>query len=154
MLANMKHKASVRAGFLIALLSGAGLAQTRAEILEADLRRHVETLASDAMQGRSTGTPQAMEAARYIAAELKRARVAPAGDDGTYFQKVPMVRTEYSAIPKLSLVRAPGGGSASDAVAGVDFENLANPSLDRLRDEFARVSEGTMAEGVYHVEIR
>lgn len=42
----------------------------------------------------------------------------------------------------------------SPAVAGTDFENLANPSLDRLRAEFARVSEGTVAEGIYHVEIR
>ena len=122
MLAPMKHQASVRAGCLVALLSAIGLAQTQPEILEADLRRHVETLASDAMQGRSTGTPQAMEAARYLAAELARARVAPAGEDGTYFQKVPMVRTEYLAVPKLSLVRFPETAAASMAVAGVDFE--------------------------------
>jgi len=122
MLARMKHQASVRAVVLVALLSAVGLAQTRAEILEADLRRHVETLASDAMQGRATGTPQAMEAARYLAGELARARVAPAGDDGTYFQKVPMVRTEYSGLPKLSVVRPAGTAAAAEPVAGVDFE--------------------------------
>ncbi|MFN3986114.1 MAG: DUF4384 domain-containing protein [Rhodocyclaceae bacterium] len=40
------------------------------------------------------------------------------------------------------------------AIAGTDFENLAEPSLERVRAEFSRVSNGSMAEGYYHVEIR
>jgi len=47
-----------------------------------DLRKHVETLASDAMRGRPTPSPELDEAARYIADTLDAAGVDP-GPGGT-----------------------------------------------------------------------
>ena len=58
---------------------------SRAERLEALL----STLAADSMEGRRTGTPGARRAARFLASELERYGVEPAGDDG-YFQRVPL----------------------------------------------------------------
>src|SRR5437879_3792491 len=49
------------------------------------LRRHVEELASDRLQGRGNGTPGMDLAADYIAAEFKRVGLQPAGGDG-FFQ--------------------------------------------------------------------
>jgi Peptidase family M28/PDZ domain/WD40-like Beta Propeller Repeat/PA domain len=43
------------------------------EISEPNIRRDVEFLASDAMKGRLTGTPEARKAAEYVAAEFKKA---------------------------------------------------------------------------------
>jgi Zn-dependent M28 family amino/carboxypeptidase len=57
------------------------------------IRADVKYLASDALEGRGTGTHGGELAAAYIAKQLKDAGVEPAGDNGTYFQRVPMVGT-------------------------------------------------------------
>ncbi len=49
---------------------------------------HVKYLADDRMQGRETGSPGYMDAARYVAAEFERAGLAPAGGAEGYFQPV------------------------------------------------------------------
>ena len=45
--------------------------------------------ADDSMRGRMAGSPEAMKGTEYIAGELKRLGLQPAGDNGTYFQDVP-----------------------------------------------------------------
>ena len=59
----------------------------RADRLEALLT----VLAADSMEGRRTGTPGARRAQRFLAAELARYGVEPAGDDG-YLQGIPLAR--------------------------------------------------------------
>ena len=54
------------------------------------LRRRVEYLASDALQGRGNGLPGMDAAADYIAARFKEAGLQPAGPDG-YFQTAEVV---------------------------------------------------------------
>ena len=53
---------------------------TRAQRLESLLN----TLAADSMEGRRTGTTGAHRAAEFLAAELERYGIEPAGDNGTY----------------------------------------------------------------------
>jgi hypothetical protein len=48
-------------------------------------------LADDSMEGRDTGSRGGAAAARFIAAELERAGLRPAGDSG-WFQRVPLAR--------------------------------------------------------------
>ena len=55
------------------------------------IRGDVKYLASDALEGRGTGTRGGDLAANYIAQQFKDAGVEPAGDNGSYFQKVPLV---------------------------------------------------------------
>lgn len=56
------------------------------EIAAADLNWHVSFLASDALEGRGSGTDGARLAGDYIAAEFKRFGLKPAGENGSYFQ--------------------------------------------------------------------
>ena len=58
---------------------------------QAALRAHIAYLASDAMKGREAGTPEYDKAAAYVADQMKALGVQPAGDDGGYLQKVPLV---------------------------------------------------------------
>ena len=51
-----------------------------------DLQNHVEVLASDAMEGRASGTKGALEAAKYLAQHFRDAGLQPMGDDGGYYQ--------------------------------------------------------------------
>ena len=62
--------------------------------LAPDPRGQLEALAHDSMQGRMTGTAGHQRATTYLAAELRRIGVHPLGDSGTYFQRVPIRRTQ------------------------------------------------------------
>jgi hypothetical protein len=64
---------------------------TEAAITPEDLRRRIFIYADDSMQGRMAGMPGNLRAVEYIAAELKRLGLQPAGQSGGYFQDVPMV---------------------------------------------------------------
>lgn len=50
-------------------------------------------LANDSMEGRDTGTEAYERAAKYVAAQFRTAGLKPAGDHGTFFQRVPMHQT-------------------------------------------------------------
>jgi hypothetical protein len=59
----------------------------------AALRSRLATYAADSMRGRLTGTEDHRRATRYIAEELRRAGLRPAGDNGSFLQRVPLVVT-------------------------------------------------------------
>lgn len=65
------------------------------------IRAHIDFLASDALEGRGAGTRGGDIAARYIAAQYVRLGLLPAGDDSTYFFKVPVV--SFTPEPTLAL---------------------------------------------------
>jgi len=52
---------------------------------------HLEFLADDALEGRAPGTRGGELAAKYIAAQFQRLGLEPAGDSGTWFQRVPII---------------------------------------------------------------
>ncbi len=62
---------------------------SEALIREQDLRRHVNRLASEEMEGRMTGTRGELLATEYAASVLSRLGLKPAGDGGSYFQSFP-----------------------------------------------------------------
>jgi Zn-dependent M28 family amino/carboxypeptidase len=57
-----------------------------------------ETLSSDGMEGRDTGSAGYQRAADYVAKRFKAAGLDPAGEGGSYFQSVPM--HEISVDPR------------------------------------------------------
>ena len=67
-------------------------APTSPEITAADLMTRLYIYADDSMMGRRGGTPYNLKATDYIAAEARAMGLVPAGDSGTYFQTMPLVR--------------------------------------------------------------
>jgi aminopeptidase YwaD len=63
----------------------------------------MEFLASDALKGRGSGTPDEFVAATYIASELVQYGLEPAGDQGTYLQRATVVRRKLARAPLLEL---------------------------------------------------
>jgi Zn-dependent M28 family amino/carboxypeptidase len=59
---------------------------------EARIATDVRTLADDRFEGREAGTRGYDLAADYVAKRYRELGLAPAGDDGTYFQAVPLLR--------------------------------------------------------------
>ncbi|MQA90649.1 MAG: M28 family peptidase [Gemmatimonas sp.] len=70
---------------------------TAASIEADDLRLRIGLLAADSLLGRDTGAPGLRTAADYLAAEMSRLGLEPAGDDGTYLQRVPLERRSTAA---------------------------------------------------------
>jgi len=67
-----------------------------ASIKEADLKKDIFELASDAFRGRRAGTIDEMRAAVWVAQKAQEAGLKPAGEDGTYFQFYNIHRTRVS----------------------------------------------------------
>ncbi|HXE05204.1 MAG TPA: hypothetical protein VN579_04395, partial [Bryobacteraceae bacterium] len=55
------------------------------------IRAHVKYLSSDNLEGRGVGARGGRLATEYIASQLQAEGVKPSGDEGTYFQRVPLV---------------------------------------------------------------
>ena len=91
----MKH------GFLLLLLAAPGFSQQ----IQADhIRADTKFLSSDLLEGRGVGVRGGDLATEYIATQLELAGAKPAGDNGTYFQKVPLVGSETQPDSQLSAV--------------------------------------------------
>ncbi len=67
--------------------------RTSPEIRAEDLAYRISTLADDRFAGRFPGEERGELAADWIAGEMERMGLQPAGDDGTWFQEVPMIRS-------------------------------------------------------------
>jgi Zn-dependent M28 family amino/carboxypeptidase len=69
------------------------------------IRWHVKFLSHDLLEGRGTGQRGGDIAAEYIATQFAEYGLKPAGDNGTYMQKVPLVgittlpQTTFSLVP-------------------------------------------------------
>jgi hypothetical protein len=71
-------------------------------------------LSNDAMQGRDTGSAAYQRAADYVANRFKAAGLAPAGENGGYFQSVPM--HEIAVVPEGTSFTLLGANGAETAL--------------------------------------
>jgi Zn-dependent M28 family amino/carboxypeptidase len=73
------------------------------------IRAHVRFLSHDLLEGRGTGQRGGDIAAEYIATQFAVYGLKPAGDNGTYMQKVPMVG--ITPMPETTFSLVPSSGS-------------------------------------------
>ena len=78
-------------------------ARTQTAITPADLMTRLYLYADDSMMGRLAGSEYNLKATAYIASEVKRMGLQPAGDSGGYFQNVPLVKRQLDASSGLSV---------------------------------------------------
>jgi Zn-dependent M28 family amino/carboxypeptidase len=72
------------------------------------IREHVRFLSHDLLEGRGTGQRGGDIAAEYIATQFALLGLLPAGDNGTYLQRVPLVGITPLPATRFSLVPARG----------------------------------------------
>jgi len=83
------------------------------------IREHVKYLSSDEMEGRGTGQAGGDLAADYIAKQFASYGLKPAGDNGTFFQNVPMVGV--GTLPETKFSFSGAGGKSFEAKNLTDF---------------------------------
>ncbi len=77
-----------------------------------DLRQRIATLADDTFEGRGPASEKGEQAADWIAAEMARVGLQPAGENGSWFQTVGMV--EQTLDENASALTFSGGASGED----------------------------------------
>jgi hypothetical protein len=124
----------------------------------ADVRSTELALADDSMEGRYTGSPGMERAARYIAGQLRSIGVRPAGDDGGYFQAMPLAWEveEGRRVPRLLNAWADTAAIPAERRGrGVNVVGVIPGTDERLRNQVVLVDAhydhlGTTAFGVCH----
>lgn len=85
---------------------------TAPEITGSDMAWRVQTLASDEFEGRAPATPGGIAASQWIADQMEAAGLEPAGENGSYFQAVPLVEAtldEAASSMEISINGEPMG---------------------------------------------
>jgi len=72
-----------------------------------DVKRHVTVLAADDMRGREAGTADFDRAAAYVAKQFAAAGAKPAGDQGGWYQTVPMATAQPVDKGQITVGREP-----------------------------------------------
>ncbi|ATY33260.1 M28 family metallopeptidase [Sphingomonas psychrotolerans] len=93
---------------------------------QAALKSHIMFLASDQMRGREAGSAEYDIAAQYVASQFYAQGLRPAGDDGSYLQKVPLI--SYKPADKGSMAFTRKGGEPVAFVFGEDYLPAGNPN--------------------------
>jgi len=109
---------------------------TTAAITAADLTTRLYIFSDDSMAGRQGGAEGNLKATAYIAAEVKRLGLTPAGDSGSYFQYIPLVRRAFAAAITIKANATPISAPAD----WLPFGGRGTPrSLDGVRVIFGGV---------------
>lgn len=98
-------------------------------------------LASDALRGRGSTTPDELIAAVYIASELQQYGIEPAGDNGGFLQQVPLIRRKFSIPPQLRFT-AQSDGEEVTCKHGLDMLVLHVGQND-LSGPLQKITPGT-----------
>ncbi len=77
---------------------------TVAAITACDLMTRLYIYADDSLRGREAGTPDAIRATDYIEKEVRRLKLKPAGDNGTYFMNMPVFGTVTDTASAMLMV--------------------------------------------------
>lgn len=99
---------------------------TTAAITAADLMTRLYIFADDSMMGREAGTLGNVKGTTYIAGEVGRLGLKPAGENGTYFQTLPF---KTRTIDPSSAIVVGGTGNAARLVVGKDWASAGVTSV-------------------------
>ena len=137
---------------------------TTAPITEQDLQTRLYQFADDSMLGRQVGRIGNFKGTNYIAAELKRLGVVPAGDNGSYFQTLPYHFHQFTNHSRLTAdgnplewetdwVAIPGARAPRPIVnvpvifGGVDGDTTQQIAADRAAGKFVVLVAGAARGG-------
>jgi Zn-dependent M28 family amino/carboxypeptidase len=101
------------------------------QVRPADIKAHIAYLADDRLQGRKAGTPGYQMAVDYVTQQMKTLGVQPAGEAGTYIQKVRLRRAFLK--PGATFEARDTQGTALPLAAGPNYVLYPSPELPATR---------------------
>jgi hypothetical protein len=115
-----------------------------------EVKKHIAYLADDKLKGRLPGTPEYKMAIEYVEEQLKKFKIQPAGENGTYRQAVSIRSTRN--IKEKSSMTLLNGSSEETLEEGKDYVLLADPNTteSRLTAEVVFAGYGIAAPELGH----
>jgi hypothetical protein len=107
--------------------SGDAVEEAMAEIRPEAIRADMGFLADDLLEGRGTATRGHELAAKFMAAQFEQMGLEPAGNDGTFFQRVPL--REFRADEEKTTVTLVKGGTEWKLANRKDYLVHGSPLL-------------------------
>ena len=104
------------------------------------IRAHMEYLADDLLEGRGTGTRGYLLAANYIRAQFEQMGLEPAGESGSYFQKVRF--RQLTPVPNLDSFVITGDQGEERLVFEKDYLMEGDPAHENTSVEAPLVFVG------------
>jgi aminopeptidase YwaD len=86
------------------------------KVCTACIRAHMEFLASDALRGRGSATPDELIAATYVASALRQYGIEPAGDNDGYIQRAQLLTRVVKGPPQLTFTIPSNGTSHAGVI--------------------------------------
>ncbi len=123
----MRRIAAATLGFTLSIAISASAFAESVEIDGDMLERDVRILSHDNMEGREAGTRGYARAAGYVAGRYAAIGLEPAGDDGTYFQNVPLL--SYQIADEGNGVTMVSTGGEIPLTIFEDFYITPNPTV-------------------------
>lgn len=118
-------------------------------VSEADLRGHIEILASDAFEGRKPGTEGEAKTVKYIAEQWAKAGVKPAAADGSWFEPVPLIQRGQGSATYAFTAKGRKLRVASDEIVLIGKESqYARKDLPVIFTGAGVKADGTVAADV------
>lgn len=116
--------------------AGGETAKSGPAITPEDLRRRLFAFSDDSMMGREAGTVGNVKATDYIAREAAKLGLRPAGENGTFFQTVPLINRAMDPASTLTVDGAPLTYRqdyvmlpAFGGVFGAQFQSAGGPAV-------------------------
>ena len=109
------------------LIVPAPVKQALAQVQPDAIKAHIAYLADDRLQGRKSGTPGYQMAVDYVTKQLKDLGAQPAGEGGTYLQKVRLRRAFLKSDATFAVRDAQG--TELPLTAGQDYVVYPSPEL-------------------------
>lgn len=113
------------------------VAAALAGVDRARIEQHMKVLADDAMEGRGPGSAGYDSALRYVETAAREYGLSPAGDSGSFRQRVPLRNSVVVEEGSSLSFRAPAGKAA--LVYGTDYLLTADPLREQVAIEDAPV---------------
>jgi membrane dipeptidase len=108
-------------------------------------KAHLDYLASDAMKGRRSGTPEYLKAAEYVAARFQEYGLRPGGEQGGWFQEVP-IKNFREFVPPVRLAITSPTPRVYFPGYGRDFQPLGGAGAGIVRGRLAFAGYGVVSD--------
>jgi hypothetical protein len=142
---------------LLIWLGHPSLAQDRApeneSIRQADLKADLFFLASDAMGGRLTNTPQIRVAAEFIKSRFERMGLEPGGPDGSFYQTFNLATATLADENRL-VIASPGQNRQMHLEPGQDYYPLRFSASGSAHGSLAFAGFGIVSAARSHDDYR
>ena len=142
----------------LTVLSGQVFAQTSApannSIQQSDLKADLYFLASDAMQGRLTNTPENRLAAEFIKSRFARMGLHPAGPNESFYQPFNLITTTLGDDNRFVISSMEQPATERSLRLGQDYYPLTLSANGRTRGELVFAGFGIDAPSLAHNDYR